>query len=299
MSPNPQHGTPAGDATIAIRQLARQTGADVQDLQTLYVLEALLARIAASDHRDDFVLKGGVLLAAFAARRPTKDIDLQATGLANDADEVVERVRRIAALELLDGVLFDTESITAFVIREDDEYAGIRVRLVGVLGRARLTIGIDVNFGDPIWPSPSLVELPRMVDLGQPPVTLLGYPLTMMLAEKIVTAIDRGEANTRWRDFADVYTLVRAHPVDATELAASLTAVADYRHVELRPLLPFLARMPQRAQEKWLTWRRRTGREGELPEHFADVLESLARFADAVLTSDTTGRWNPRIELWQ
>lgn len=299
MSPNPQHGTPEGDATIAIRQLARQTGADVQDLQTLYVLEALLARIAVSDHRDDFVLKGGVLLAAFAVRRPTKDIDLQATGLANDVDEVTARVRQIAALDLADGVLFDTESIKASVIRDDDEYAGIRVRLVGVLGHAKLTIGIDVNFGDPIWPPPSLVELPRVVELGQPPVTLLGYPLTMVLAEKIVTAIDRGEANTRWRDFADVYTLVRARPVDAAEFAASLTVVAEYRHVELRPLLPFLAPMPQRAQEKWLAWRRRTGREQELPERFADVLESLAWFADAVLAGSTVGRWNSQTEQWQ
>lgn len=299
MSPNPQHGTPSGDATIAIRQLARQSGADVQDLQTLYVLEALLARIAVSDYRDDFVLKGGVLLAAFAARRPTKDIDLQATGLANDADEVAARVRQIAALDLADGVLFDMESIKASVIRDDDEYAGIRVRLVGVLGHAKLTIGIDVNFGDPIWPPPSLVELPRVVELGQPPVTLLGYPLTMVLAEKIVTAIDRGEANTRWRDFADVYTLVRARPVDAAEFAASLTVVAEYRHVALRPLLPFLAPMSQRAQEKWLAWRRRTGREHELPERFADVLESLARFADAVLAGPTMGRWNSQTGQWQ
>lgn len=64
MTPKPQRGTPDGDATLAIQKLARETGADVQELQILYVLEALLARIAASPHRDDFVLKGGVLLAA-------------------------------------------------------------------------------------------------------------------------------------------------------------------------------------------------------------------------------------------
>lgn len=81
MSPNPRRGSPDGDATLAIRALARKTGGDVQELQTLYVLEALLARLAASRFRDDFVLKGGVLLAAFALRRPTKDVDLQATGI--------------------------------------------------------------------------------------------------------------------------------------------------------------------------------------------------------------------------
>ncbi|WP_215802066.1 nucleotidyl transferase AbiEii/AbiGii toxin family protein [Rathayibacter toxicus] len=107
MSPSPQHGTPAGDATIAIRGLARQTGADIQELMTLYALEGLLARIATSEHRDDFVLKGGVLLAAFAARRPTKDIDLQATRLTGDPEEVAERVRVIAALDVADGLEFD------------------------------------------------------------------------------------------------------------------------------------------------------------------------------------------------
>lgn len=160
MTPSPQHGTPAGDASIAIRRLARQAGGDVQELMTLYALEGLLARIALSEHRDDFVLKGGVLLAAFAARRPTKDIDLQATRLIGDPEEVAERVRIIAALEVDDGLAFDLASVTAMTIREEDEYAGVRVKLTATLGTARLTVGIDVNFGDPIWPAPRLVDLP-------------------------------------------------------------------------------------------------------------------------------------------
>ena len=118
MSPNPQHGTPAGDATIAIRGLARQTGADVQELMTLYALEGLLARIAHSEYREDFVLKGGVLLAAFAARRPTKDIDLQATRLTGDPEEVAERVRVIAALDVADGLEFNPASVAATTIRD-------------------------------------------------------------------------------------------------------------------------------------------------------------------------------------
>ena len=298
MSPAPQHGTPAGDAALAIRRLARQTGGDVQELQTLYVLEALLARLAVSAYRDDFVLKGGVLLAAFAVRRPTKDIDLQASGLANDAVEVAARLREIAAQELPDGVGFELDSITASVIRGDDEYAGIRVKVVGMLGRSRLTIGIDVNFGDPIWPEPSRIELPRVVQLGQPPVTVLGYPLTIVLAEKIVTAIDRGEANTRWRDFADVYTLIRVHGVKADELLASLGAVAAYRGVELLPLLPALAQMPQRAQPKWRAWRVRLHREHDLPPEFADTLKVVASFADPALTRTADGSWDYQLARW-
>lgn len=300
MSPNPQHGTPAGDATIALRKLARQTGGDVQELMTLYALEGLLARIAISEYRDDFVLKGGVLLAAFAARRPTKDIDLQATRLTDDPDEVAERIRAIARLELADGLVFDPASVTATTIRDEDEYAGVRVKLIATLGTARLTVGMDVNFGDPIWPAPQLVELPRVTDLGLPPVTLLGYPLTMVLAEKIVTAVDRGVANTRWRDFADVYTLTRLHSLDAGELRASIETVAEYRKVTPAPLLPTLAPMNERAQQKYHAWRIRSHRERELPAAFADVLSADANFADPVLSDTTaTGRWNPRLHVWE
>lgn len=299
MSPNPQAGTPAGDATIALRKLARRTGGDVQELMTLYALEGLLARIAASEYRDDFVLKGGVLLVAFAARRPTKDIDLQATRLTDDPDEVAERVRAIAGLALADGLVFDPASVAATTIRDEDEYAGVRVKLMATLGTARLTVGMDVNFGDPIWPAPQLVELPRVTDLGLPPVTLLGYPLTMVLAEKIVTAIDRGVANTRWRDFADVYTLTRLHSVDAGELRTSIETVAEYRKVTLAPLLPGLVPMHERAQQKYRAWRTRSHRDGELPAAFADVLTRVASFADPVLSATATGRWNPRLHAWE
>ncbi|BCJ37125.1 hypothetical protein Athai_46280 [Actinocatenispora thailandica] len=298
MSPAPQHGTPAGDATIAIQQLARRTGGDVQELQTLYVLEALLARIAVSPYQRDFVLKGGVLLAAFAVRRPTKDIDLQAHRLSNDADQVAQRVREVAAIDVPDGVVFDLDSVVARVIRDDDEYAGIRVKLVGTLGRARITIGVDVNFGDPIWPEPGLIELPRVIDVGRAPVEILGYPLSMVIAEKIVTAVDRGVANTRWRDFADVYTLIRVHTLQATEVRGSMEAVAAYRDVELVPLLPALAGMSQQAQSKWRAWRVRIGRDGDLPADFADALSAVARFTDPLLRGGARGSWDPQSAAW-
>lgn len=131
------------------------------------------------------------------------------------------------------------------------------------------------------------------------PVTLLGYPLTMVLAEKIVTAIDRGVANTRWRDFADVYTLTRLHSVDGGELRTSIETVAEYRKVTLAPLLPTLAPMNERAQQKYRAWRTRAHREGELPTAFADVLAAVAGFADPVLSSTAAGLWNPSLHSWE
>jgi hypothetical protein len=89
------------------------------------------------------------------------------------------------------------------VIREEDEYSGIRVTLDGRLSRAAIRLHVDVNVGDPIWPEPQYVSLPRLLD-GV--LQVRGYPLEMVLAEKVATAIARGTANTRWRDFVDLYS---------------------------------------------------------------------------------------------
>ena len=276
---------------LAIQRLARQTGGDVQELQTLYVLEAFLARVAASGHRDDLVLKGGVLLAVFEVRRPTRDIDLQVLGISNDVAVVEALVKEIASLDVEDGVDFDLTSVSAVTIRDADVYAGIRVKLVGALGRSRLTIGIDVNFGDPISPEPTPVTVPPVIPHGRPPVTVLGYPLTMVLAEKIVTAIDRGEANTRWRDFADIYTLIGVHSVQAQQITGSLA--------ELSPMVSGLAEMPPLAQPKWRAWRRRVHREQDLPEDFAEVLSGIAEFADPILNQTGVMLWDPTTRTWR
>jgi Nucleotidyl transferase AbiEii toxin, Type IV TA system len=301
VSPTPQHGSPAGDAFLAIQKLARSTGGNVQELLTLYALEGLLARVAESRHREDFVLKGGVLLAAFSLRRPTKDIDLQATGIANDPTTVLTRVTDIAAIDIDDGLTFDQQTITAQPIREDDTYAGVRVRLVATLGRAQIPVGIDVNFGDPIWPAPTEITMPRLVQIGQRPVRILGYPLSMVIAEKIVTALERGEANTRWRDFADVLTISGTHEILASELRAALETVAAYRGTTLRPLHLALAAMPEVAQTKWSIWRRRQAHADQLPEEFDDVLRTIAAFTDPVLDDPPPdeGHWNPTRQTWE
>ncbi|WP_207212010.1 nucleotidyl transferase AbiEii/AbiGii toxin family protein [Promicromonospora panici] len=107
----PTRGTSAGRAYNDLRNLARRDGRDGAEYLTLYALEGFLARLAASKHAAGFVLKGGVLMAAFAARRPTRDVDLAASGFPNDIDDVAERVRQIVAVDLDDGLEFDLASV--------------------------------------------------------------------------------------------------------------------------------------------------------------------------------------------
>lgn len=129
---------------------------------------------------------------------------------------------------------------------------------------------------------------------------MLGYPLPMVIAEKTVTAIQRGEANTRWRDFADVLTISRHHEFDATELHAALKSVAEHRATPLQPLLPALAAMGELGQARWAAWRRRQAHTSTMPERFDHVLEDVSLFVDPVLShpAPAAARWSPVTQEW-
>jgi hypothetical protein len=147
-------------------------------------------------------------MAAFAQRRPTRDVDLAARALSGDVTDILELIRSIVSISVDDGLTFDPSMAEAGTIRDGDQYSGVRVALPCTLASARIRFHVDVNVGDPIWPEPSMVALPRLLGGF---LSIVGYPLAMVYAEKIVTALERGVANTRWRDFADIYLLSRTH----------------------------------------------------------------------------------------
>ncbi|PJI93315.1 nucleotidyl transferase AbiEii/AbiGii toxin family protein [Luteimicrobium subarcticum] len=296
MSPNPTRDTPAGRAYNDLRNLAKAQGRDPAEYLALYALEGFLTRLAASGLRDDFVLKGGVLLAAFAARRPTRDIDLAASGFPNDVEDVERQIRQIIATDVVDGLAFDAGAVRSESIREEADYAGVRVHLLATLSKARVPIHLDVNFGDPIWPAPQATRLPLLLG-GE--VELNGYPPHMVLAEKIVTAIDRGAANTRWRDFVDVAAITRTQTIDERELAAAIRVVASHREVDLHGLGETLAGMGEIAQARWSAWRRKQRLTTSTPDSFQSLLDEVEDFADPVLTDAASGLiWHPTARTW-
>jgi len=287
---------------LALRRQARGEGRTTAEYLRLYALEGFLLRLANSEYNSKLVLKGGVLLAAYDLRRPTADVDFAGIQISNE----VEYVRRLVAVVastalpagLDDGLIFDLDDIRAETIREDDKYSGVRVRLVARLATAIEPFHVDVNAGDPIWPAPAEISLPRLLD--EEPIRLRGYPLVMVLAEKIVTALQRGQASTRWRDFGDIYLLTRGHMFQANELRQALQAVADYRHVELSSLDDALDGYPEIGQVRWAAWRRKLDLADILPANFGDALGALEVFAEPILTGsvDDSASWDPIRRAW-
>jgi hypothetical protein len=296
----PTRADAEGRAYLDVQNLARRQKRSTQELLVLYVLERFLARLAAGEHREKFVLKGGMLLAALQARRPTVDADLLATHLSNETQEVQARVIDIAdtRMDPDDGVRYLTGTTKARIIREGDLYAGVRVTMNATVAAAGVKLQLDVNFGDPMTPAPSIITYPGL--RGEfPPVRILGYPLQTVLAEKLTTAIQLGAANSRIRDFTDVWILTGIHDLDATSMRSALRVTAEHRQIVLRPLGEALGDLAVVRAGTYAAYKRRLGQDGAvLPDEFSTLLDGVTAFTDTLLLNDTARRWQAQSRTW-
>jgi predicted nucleotidyltransferase component of viral defense system len=279
MKPRPSRSELAGSRYLALQRLARAQRRPTAELLQLYVLESFLRRLAHSTFRERLVLKGGMLLAAFDLRRATRDVDL----LALQQDAAPESVQRliadIARIDAADGTTFSTASVSSTSIREDDVYPGVRVGLDATIATACVRLSVDINVGDPVVPAPARIAYPTL--LGDNPIDLVAYPREMVVAEKLVTALQRGASNTRWRDFADLLLIM--DQVTDTEAVAAIAAVARHRGVTPLPLGEALAGMPQVAQQRWSIWMARNAGAKALPSDFETVLALLDQKTRALM----------------
>lgn len=293
----PSRDTAGGRAYLDLQALARREGRPTDELFVLYVLERFLYRLSLSGQGERLILKGGMLLAAFGDRRPTRDVDLLAVSISNDIESVAAVVRSVLTVEVDDGVVFDPAGLAAEIIREHDPYAGVRMSVPARLHRAEVPLRLDINIGDPVTPAPTTVAYPAL--LGEP-FLVAGYPIETVLAEKIVTMIERGDATTRERDFADVALLARRHEIDGDRLTAAVSATASHRRAALRPLREVLVALGRDRQAAWTAFVRRSGLQDELPATYDDTISAVVAFADPVLGGAASGlRWSPVSERWE
>jgi hypothetical protein len=264
----------------AARSASARTGVatPTQEYLTRHLIESFLERLTRTVHNRDFVLKGGILLAAYGVRRPTKDADSNAVSIDVTAEELGDVINDVAQVVVDDGVVFDMTSTTVQDIREHADYPGLRVRVKASIGTWRGVLAWDVTTGDPIVPAPKLVRIERV--LGEP-IELLGYAPEATIAEKGVTILERGIASTRWRDYVDIVQLAR-RGIDEDELLRSSRAVATYRGVVLEPVSRHLEGYADLGQAKWAAWRRREGLQGACEESLEGQVALVASYLDPV-----------------
>jgi hypothetical protein len=299
MSPPTRHDA-AGRAYLDLHKQARAERRGTQEMLTLYAVERWLARLANSEYVGDFVLKGGMLLAAFGQRRPTVDVDTLARNMVAEQEAVAARVAEVAELpDAEDGIEFLTDTVAARTIRSEAAYPGVRVTMRARIATATIKFSIDVNFGDPVTPAPRLVELPAL-RRTMTPIRVLGYPVETVLAEKLATAIVLGAAKTRVRDFADIYTVTGEHDLYFASTRRALEHTAEFRDVTIQPLSAVVANIVDLRANTYAAYRKSLGPYGVgLPEHFGEVVTAAIRFADP-LTEPHAGfiSWTAGTRQW-
>ncbi len=217
--------------------LAREKGQVFDLLLTRYVIERLLYRLCTSPHRDRFVLKGAVLMTTWFddPHRPTRDVDF--LGHGDPAPEPMLAVfREICAIEQNDGVVFDVDALRVELIREELEYGGLRLRTIARLAGARITVVIDIGFGDATEPGVEEINLPVLLDLPAP--RLRAYARETVVAEKFQAMVLLGLANTRMKDFYDIWILSRNYDFDGERLSRAIAATFERRRTEIPQDVP-------------------------------------------------------------
>ena len=217
--------------------LAHARGQPMELLLTRYALERLLHRLSLSPHRERFVLKGAMLLATWfdEPHRATRDVDLLGFGEAADV-ALLGTFREIMAIEVDDGVSFDLKSLRIEAIREEAEYGGSRLRTTATLAGARIPIAVDIGFGDAVEPGAEDIDLPVLLDMPSP--HLRAYPLETVIAEKFHAMVVLGQANSRMKDYYDVWMLVSAFEIEPERLQRAIVATFARRNTEIPTSVP-------------------------------------------------------------
>ena len=261
-------------------------------------MERFLFRLSMSPHGDRLILKGALLLVTWeiSLTRPTRDIDLLGN-VSNDVDGIVTIIREVCLQEVEpDGLEFAPDSVSGERIAEEAEYEGVRVRFRGNLGTARVSMQIDVGFGDAVVPGPSTVNYPTILDLPAPRVR--AYTRESVIAEKFHTMVRRGLLNSRIRDFFDVWALSRQFEFDGGVLAEAIRQTFERRDqgVVPRPVAltdEFAADASRAAQ--WRGFLRKSRLHGA-PSEVAEVVRAIAVFLGPVAEAlhegrEFKGRW--------
>lgn len=261
--------------------MARKRGEDFQLLLIRYGLERLLYRLGKSDHGQRYVLKGAMLYPVWnlTVYRPTMDVDLLGYG-ESSPDYLADVFREICRIKVIDdGLRFDLKSIHAEPIRDQTGYGGVRVKLVAFLAKAAIPLQIDIGFGDPVTPRPEHIDYPTLLDFPSP--RLLIYPRESVVAEKFHAMIQLGMANSRMKDFYDIWTLARMFDFQGETLSQAIDRTFNRRNTMLPDTLPLpLTEEFSKDRTKQRQWQAFVDRSSLLPENIPleQVIEQLQRF---------------------
>lgn len=266
--------------------VSKESGIPYMTILVRYIQERLLYRVAQSEYRSNFFLKGGALLYAINQEkaRPTKDIDFLATRINNEGEYIRFIFAQIVTVSCEeDGILFDSDSIGVEDITQDKEYHGLRLTILASLDTVRQSISMDIGFGDIVTPGPQDLQYPLLLE-DVPSMSVLAYSLETVVAEKFEAMISLSVNNSRMKDFFDVYTILKSGKVDAAVLEDAVREVMANRgtaYIKGHPLFEAEFAASEQRQTMWRAFLRKMKYPVAL--EFGEVME--------VITSELKPMW--------
>lgn len=228
----------AASVRARLKQRADATGEDFNLTLTHYGLERLLYRLSISPHAGNYLLKGALLFGLWydQPHRPTRDADLLGFG-ASDMTTAVAVFQDLCRIEVADGITFDPASVKSATIRKQAGYGGVRIDMRALLDGARIALQVDIGFGDAVSPAPVWIDYPVLLaDLPAP--RLRAYPKATVVAEKLHALCLLGMANTRMKDYFDLWVLLTEDALAPETLRGALHATFERRQLPLPTSLP-------------------------------------------------------------
>jgi predicted nucleotidyltransferase component of viral defense system len=234
-----QHKNTAASIRARLLSLAQSKGEDYQRMLGRYAIERFLYRLGRSPYRDKFALKGATLFTLWTGHthRPTKDLDLLGRGLSSTIGEVETTVRAICEIQDEDGIVFNSGSVEGTRIKEDDEYDGVRIKLLADLAGARIPMQIDIGFGDAVYPEPELASFPVLLPMEAP--LIRAYPREASIAEKFQAMVLLDIRNSRMKDFYDIWFIANTWTFDMATLRTAILASFEKRGSTTPTEVPF------------------------------------------------------------
>lgn len=286
-----------------LKNIARELNIAYNLVLQLYVQERLLYRISQSSYKNNFILKGGLLLYSMDEfkGRPTKDIDFLLKDQSNDSQNIEQLIKEIIEIEAEDGVLFKTDQIKSNSIIEGADYKGQRIKIIGLIGKAEIHLQIDIGFGDPVIPEPVKIKYPGLLDFKEPEI--IAYSLETVIAEKFNAMASLALLNSRMKDFYDIFSLMRRKKYDAEILKKSIEKTFKNRNTELDENLIIFSDRFKKDPAKIKQWNLFLNRIAGKDLSFSDVVTDIELFLKPIYNAvvknqQINSSWDPDKLKW-
>lgn len=281
------------------------SGKTFQDALIAYGLERTVYRLSISEYVDRFTLKGGIFLYALFGgefSRATRDIDLLAMNLPNTIEDIKTVFEKIFSIDCDDALQYDLCTLEVKNIAEFKEYHGVNVSVIAYLDKTKVPISIDIGFGDVVYPSRVKMEFPVLLSMEAPEI--YAYSISSVISEKFEAIVSLGDANSRYKDFYDIYFLADSYSLDGTELKEAIKATFEHRKTGFSDIFAFTDDFitSEIHQRRWhaFTKKKKTLLNVELLEVIDVIKAVLLPIVESIRDNkEYRLKWNHKIRAWQ